>query len=87
MNNKSTWYLYIARYLDNSLYIGISNDVKKRIERHNLGLGCNWIKEHGKARIVYTEKYPNYLEALHREKQLKKWSRIKKENLIRGRKP
>ena len=87
MNKKSAWYLYVARCLDDSLYIGISSNAKERIVRHNLGMGCNWIKVHGKANIVYTEKHATYLEALNREKQLKKWSRKKKENLIKGKKP
>jgi putative endonuclease len=81
------WYLYIARCLDESLYIGITSDVDKRIKRHNQGHGSKWIKQHGKADIVYTEVFDSYLEAYRRELQIKKWSRKKKENLIKGLKP
>jgi putative endonuclease len=81
------WYLYIARCKDSSLYIGITQNLKKRIERHNQGLGSAWIKQHGLAIVVYTEEYDSYLLARRREIQIKKWSRIKKENLIKNLKP
>jgi len=81
------WYFYIARCEDKSLYIGISIDVKKRIIRHNSGHGAKWIKQHGQAKIVYIEIYNTYLDAHRRELQIKKWSRDKKENLIKGLKP
>jgi putative endonuclease len=80
-------YLYIARCLDNSLYIGVCNNIEQRIKRHNAGLGSAWIKQHGLAKVVYLEEYQNYSEAHKRELQIKKWSRIKKEHLIKGLKP
>ena len=76
------WYLYIARCKDNSFYTGISSNLDKRIKYHNKGLGSQWIKQHGPAEIVYTEEYDTYLQAHRRELQIKKWSWIKKENLI-----
>lgn len=80
-------YFYIARCKDGSLYIGVSDNPAERIKRHNLGQGAKWIKQHGKAEIAYTEKFDTYLEAHHRELQIKGWSRAKKENLIKGLKP
>jgi putative endonuclease len=84
---KRLYYLYIARCKDGSLYIGSSKDPKNRIKKHNQGKGAYWIKQHGIAKIVYLEKYNTYLEAYRRELQIKKWSRKKKENLIKGLKP
>jgi putative endonuclease len=81
------WYFYIARCKDKSLYIGMSENTDKRIERHNKGYGAKWIKQHGEAKIIYTEIYDNYLEVHRRELQVKKWSRKKKENLIKDLKP
>lgn len=80
-------HFYIARCADNSLYIGVTNDTAKRIARHNRGEGARWFKNHGMGTIVYTETYPNYLTAHRRELQVKKWSRQKKENLVKGLKP
>lgn len=84
MNN---FYVYIARCADESLYIGLTKNLKNRIKTHNQGKGANWIKQHGPAIVVYTETFKTYLEAHHRELQIKKWSRKKKENLIKGLKP
>jgi len=81
--NMSKYYLYIARCEDNSLYIGVSSDYNKRIKKHNKGLGSKWIKEHGQAKIIFIEEYDNYLETHRRELQIKKWSRKKKENLVK----
>ena len=82
-----TWYFYIARCADHSIYIGCTNNTVERIARHNRGEGARWFKHHGQGEIIYTEAYPDYLTAHRRELQIKKWSRKKKENLIRGLKP
>lgn len=82
-----SYYLYIARCRDSSLYIGVSNDLSKRIKRHNEGYGAKWVQQHGEACVVYTESFDNYLEAHRRELQIKKWSGVKKERLIKGLKP
>ena len=78
------WHLYILRCLDNSLYIGISKNPYKRLNRHNQGTGSLWVKQHELAKIIYLEKYRNYKICRCREVQFKKWSRQKKENLIKG---
>jgi len=77
------YYVYFARCQDNALYIGKTSDLNNRIKKHNSGKGSKFIKQHGMAKIVYSENYNNHLEASRRELQLKKWSRIKKENLIK----
>ena len=50
-------------------------------------MGSQWTKQHGGGEIVYTETYTTLTEARRREIQIKKWSRVKKENLIKGLKP
>jgi len=52
--------------------------------RHNTNQGARWIEQHGAAQIVYTEALSDYLSARKRETQIKKWSRVKKEKLIKG---
>ena len=69
------------------LYVGSTNYPPQREERHNSGRGAKFTKIHGGGKIVYTETCPTRAEAMQREKQVKKWSRIKKENLIKGLKP
>ena len=88
MRNPEKFYLYIARCQDNSLYIGSTElSPTERIKRHNNGTGARWLKQHGPGVIVYTEEFPTLIEARRREAQIKRWSRKKKERLIRGLKP
>lgn len=78
-NNESKimYCLYILRTLNNSLYIGVSSDVKKRIDRHKSGSGAEFTKRNGVKELLYTEYYPTLLEARRREKQIKGWIRVK----------
>src|SRR6185503_15218139 len=79
-------YIYILRFSDNSLYIGQTNNLNKRLEEHrNKTLkSAKFTKEHGNFELVYSEKFSNRLESMRREKQLKGWTRAKKEALIKG---
>ena len=81
------YYFYLLRTPDNTLYTGVTNNLPDRENRHNTRRGSNWTTQHRGGSIVYTESYPTRAEAMQREKQVKKWSRIKKENLIKGFKP
>ena len=77
-------YVYIARTDRNTLYIGSTKNLFGRLRFHTLGVGATATKDKPGLRIVYTEKYSTLKDALRRERQLKKWSRAKKEALIRG---
>jgi len=78
------YYLYILRSLDNNLYIGQTNNLEKRIKEHieHLSKGSKFTKEHIGFKLVYKELFEKRIEAMRREKQLKGWTRAKKEALI-----
>jgi putative endonuclease len=65
-----------------TLYIGVTNDLRSRIELHRLGLGSEFVKRYSVHRLVYTEPYENVEDAIRREKQLKRWNRDWKIRLI-----
>jgi putative endonuclease len=82
------YYVYIlASRRHGTLYIGMTNDVHFRHEQHRLGEGSAFVRKHKVFRLVYVELYERAEEAIQREKQLKKWNRdwkiqlIEKENL------
>lgn len=79
--------LYILRTLNNSLYVGVTNNLGDRIKRHKMGEGAEFTKRNKVSKCVYTEVLNTLLEARHRETQIKGWSRLKKENLIKYGKP
>ena len=79
-----SWFTYILLCSDNSYYVGITNDLKKREYLHNSGKGSKYLLTKLPVRLIYFEKSPNKSEARKREIQLKGWTRIKKERLIKG---
>lgn len=81
-----TCFVYILRSSSNELYIGQTNNLNIR-EHQQLTKStkaAKFIKDGEKFSLVYKEEYSTRLLAMRREKQLKGWSRIKKEALIAG---
>jgi putative endonuclease len=78
-----TYYVYIVECSDKSYYIGITNDLDKRIAEHNSGLlPKSYMYEKRPVVLKYFERFQDVKLAIAREKQLKGWSRKKKEALI-----
>ena len=79
--------LYILRNSVNKLYIGQTKNLEKRLQEHKTSKGAKYLRDFGKNfKLVYTEKYPTLIKAMRREKQIKGWTRAKKEALISGNK-
>lgn len=76
------YFIYILRGPRNHLYVGVSQDIEKRILRHKSGDGAEFTKRNKTFELVYSERFETHLEARRREKQIKGWTREKKENLI-----
>jgi len=79
-------YTYILRCSDDRLYIGSSNNLKKRIEEHQSGVGSNFTKIRLPVVLVFLEEYSRIDQAFYREKQIQRWTKAKKEALIIGNK-
>ena len=81
-----TYYVYFLKSKDNFLYIGQTNNLEKRVKEHveQLEKVAKFTKEHGNFRLVYKEEFLTRLDSMRREKQLKGWTRAKKEALIAG---
>ena len=80
------WFVYILRCSDDSLYIGETNNLAGRLARHNDGVAAAYTARRRPVRIVYTEQHSTRAECLKRERQLKGWTRAKKEALVAGNK-
>ena len=78
------FYVYILRNFSNQLYIGQTNNLEKRLHEHILELtkSSKFVKDNHNFKLVYSEEFLTRLEAMRREKQLKDWTRAKKEALI-----
>ena len=79
---ENTWYLYILRCGDNTLYTGITTDVEKRFEAHQSGKGAKYTRGRGPLELAYREECGTHSDALKREAQIKKLSREQKQTLI-----
>ena len=77
-------FVYILRCADTSLYIGETHDISDRLATHNEGRGCAHTASRLPVELVYTEEHLNQPLARKREKQLKRWTRKKKEALVAG---
>ena len=79
------WHVYMVRCSDGTLYAGITNDLKKRIEAHNSGKdGARYTKSRRPVKLVYSEQVESKSAAAKLEYQIKKLPREKKELIVRG---
>jgi putative endonuclease len=79
-----SYFVYILNTSSNTLYIGQTNNIEKRLKEHQnkTSKSAKYIRYFTSFKLVYSEKYTTRREAMQREIQLKKWSRAKKEALI-----
>ena len=79
---EKSWYLYILRCRDGSLYTGITTDVQARLEAHRAGKGAKYTRGRGPLELVYSENCGDHSTALKREFQVKALPRAEKMKLI-----
>lgn len=78
-----TYYVYILKCSDDSYYTGITNSLEKRIEQHNAGIDTNCYTFNKRpVQLMYYSYCYDVKQAIEKEKQIKGWSRKKKEALI-----
>ena len=77
-------WLYILRCSDGSYYTGYTNNLPLRLAQHQAGEGCAYTQSRLPVELVYSQEFPSGHQAFLRERQVKGWSRAKKEALIRG---
>jgi predicted GIY-YIG superfamily endonuclease len=78
------WSVYILRCANDSYYVGHSTNADRRLLRHIAGTAAQHTAIYCPERILYQERFDTEAEAVHRERQIKRWSRAKKEALIAG---
>ena len=77
------YYVYIlSNWCDSVLYIGVTSNLQRRLYEHRNHLVDSFSSKYNTTKLVYFEETSDVYSAISREKQLKKWSRIKKNELI-----
>ena len=83
-----TYYVYIlASQKNGTLYIGVTNDLERRVYEHKRNVNKGFTQRYGVHRLVHFEETDDISAAIQREKQLKKWNRAWKMKLIEDMNP
>jgi len=81
-------YVYImASGRNGTLYVGVTNDVARRAWEHREGIGSAFVRKYGVTRLVWFEENSSVVEAIAREKVIKRWRRAWKLALIEADNP
>lgn len=83
MNKSKTWYVYMLLCDQKTFYVGFTPEIVHRYRQHK-NKQSFFTKQFSDLKFVYSEQYDNEHDAAIREKQIKGWSRAKKQMLIDG---
>ncbi len=78
------WYIYIVRCRNEALYTGVTTDLARRVAEHNRGKGARYTRANGPVELVYSERAEGHAQALRRERAIKRTTRRRKLELVRG---
>jgi putative endonuclease len=81
------YYVYIMASRSRVLYVGVTNDLARRVHEHKQGLVPGFTSKYRVHRLVYFEKFADISEAIAREKTIKGWKRARKVSLVEVRNP
>jgi putative endonuclease len=88
MSTERCYWVYIlASPIGGTLYIGVTNNLIRRVYEHRQGLVEGFTKQYGVHRLVHFEQFDDIERAILREKRLKKWNRMWKIQLIEENNP
>ncbi|MCS6845771.1 MAG: GIY-YIG nuclease family protein [Caldilineales bacterium] len=83
MADPATFYVYILRCADGSLYTGWTTDLDRRVAEHNAGRGAAYTRGRRPVALVYHEPQPDRASAMRREAEIKRRGRRYRERLVR----
>ncbi len=82
MSGDKTYYVYIMANQSRTLYLGFTNNIARRVQEHKTGLVEGFTSRYDIDTLVYVESFRNASSGIAREKQIKRWRRDKKLQLI-----
>ena len=85
--DKQYFVYFLGNYLNTTLYIGMTNNLCKRVWEHKQELVSGFTKKYHTNNLIYYELFVDPISAIEREKQIKRWSRRKKDVLIMNMNP
>ena len=85
--SKHSYFVYIMASRSRALYLGVTSHLERRVSEHKTGTHPGFSKRYRASRLVYCEPFGQIQSAIAREKQIKRWSRQKKIELIQTANP
>jgi putative endonuclease len=82
-----TFFVYIMASRSRVLYVGVTNDLARRVDEHKQGLTPGFTTRYRVTRLVYFEEFLDIRDAIAMEKVIKGWVRSRKTRLIESRNP
>ncbi len=79
---KGGWIYFLTNRPNGTLYVGVTNDLARRISEHKSGATGGFTKKYYLKRLVYFEHHEEIQAAIQRETSIKRWPRAWKVNLI-----
>jgi len=87
MRERAFWVYILASRRNGTLYIGVTSDLARRMFQHRNGAGSKFAAQYGVTLLVWCERHEEAEPAIQREKQIKKWNRRWKLELIEAANP
>jgi putative endonuclease len=84
---QSYWVYILCSNNRNVLYIGVTNNLVRRMQEHKQGLVPGFTQTYHVSNLIHAERYESVFSALQRERKLKRWNRAWKEQLIEQNNP
>ena len=85
MQKEYNFYIYIlTNYSKTVLYVGFTNNIIRRIIEHKNNLGCKFTRKYKLKQLIYFEQCEDVYRMMEREKEIKRWRREKKINLVKS---
>src|SRR5947209_1308337 len=81
------YHVYVMASRSRVLYVGVTNDLPRRVDEHKRGLTPGFTSRYRVSRLVYFEEFADIRDASAREKELKGWRRSRKLELVDDRNP
>lgn len=78
------YFTYIILCSNNKYYVGYTSDLGRRFYRHLSKSGAKFTSQNKPSKILWKQEFETEVEAIKRERQIKSWTRAKKQNLIKG---
>ena len=76
------WVYILASKRNGTLYVGVTNDLARRVAQHRAGTGASFTRKYGVTRLVHAQPFEDIEYAIAQEKRLKKWPRTWKIRII-----